>query len=143
MVNFRSRDKTDYIVIHCADTPASMDIGVKEIRQWHQERGWLDVGYHYVIRRDGTLEHGRPPEAVGAHVAGKNRVSVGICMVGRGEYEDAQWDKLSAIVNHLHAEWPEAKIVGHRELDSHKTCPMFDVQAWLNTTHLWVPDPED
>ena len=51
------RTKTDMIVIHCASTPASMDIGVKEIKKWHvEDNKWDDIGYHYVIRRDGTLE---------------------------------------------------------------------------------------
>jgi N-acetylmuramoyl-L-alanine amidase len=76
------RKKTDLLVVHCAATKASMDIGAKEIRRWHKDRGWDDIGYHYVIRRNGDVEIGRPENAVGAHVAGKNSTSVGICLVG-------------------------------------------------------------
>ena len=55
------RNKTDTVVIHCADTPEDMDIGAEKIREWHtKERGWDDIGYHWVIRRDGTLDPGRP-----------------------------------------------------------------------------------
>ena len=62
--------KINLIVIHCSDTYARMDIGVNEIRQWHLQRGFNDIGYHYVIRRDGAIEQGRPIEKPGAHAAG-------------------------------------------------------------------------
>ena len=58
--------KINLIVIHCSDTYARMDIGVNEIRQWHLQRGFNDIGYHYVIRRDGAIEQGRPIEKPGS-----------------------------------------------------------------------------
>ena len=69
-------------IIHCSDTYPDMDIGVEEIRRWHKERGWSDIGYHYVIRRNGKIEEGRNDGIVGAHAKGMNENSLGICMVG-------------------------------------------------------------
>ena len=70
------------IDIHCSATPPNMDIGVKEIRQWHVAKNWSDIGYHDVIRRDGTLEEGRPLERAGAHIRGRNANSIAVCMIG-------------------------------------------------------------
>ena len=87
----KPRSKTEYIVIHCADTYETMDIGAEDIRKWHvEERGWSDIGYHKVIRRDGTVETGRDIDVSGAHAAGFNSVSIGVCLVGgRGEDDEA------------------------------------------------------
>ena len=78
-----SRD-ISLLVIHCSATPVTMDIGVKEIREWHTSdpRNWSDIGYHYVIRLDGTLERARPLYKSGAHARGYNSNSIGICIVG-------------------------------------------------------------
>lgn len=76
------RKQTDYIVIHCAATTPKMNIDIKTIEKWHKDRGFLSVGYHYVIKRDGTRQPGRPINEVGAHVVGYNHKSVGVCMVG-------------------------------------------------------------
>jgi hypothetical protein len=78
-----NRSKTNWIVLHCSATRASqVNIGAKDIRRWHKDKGWADIGYHYVIKRDGTLEKGRALDAVGAHVEGHNSDSVGVCLVG-------------------------------------------------------------
>ena len=138
-VQFKERTATDLIVVHCAATKSSMDIGVREIRQWHVQQGWLDVGYHFVIRRDGSVEEGRPVNVVGSHVRGKNSVSVGICLVGgindKGQpdnnFTPVQFAALKAKLAEVQALYPKAKICGHRDLDSGKACPSFDVKAWL------------
>lgn len=89
------------VILHCSDTPSTMDIGVKEIKQWHTDpkkpddwkpvpgqkeprwgNGWADVGYHYVIRRDGTVERGRAESKQGSHCYGENHDSLGVCLVG-------------------------------------------------------------
>lgn len=122
------------IVIHCADTPSTMDIGANEIRQWHiKERGWKDIGYHYVIRRNGVIEKGRDLEIIGAHVSGHNAHSIGICLVGgkpKANYTLEQWESLKKLVRGLKFTYKEAEIVGHCDLDPHKTCPQFDVKSW-------------
>jgi N-acetylmuramoyl-L-alanine amidase len=129
----------DYIAIHCSATPPDMDIGVDEIREWHIDRGWSDVGYHYVIRRDGTIEKGRDEDVIGAHVKGFNGVSLGICMVGGvsernkpdANYTASQWRSLKVLVDDLKVKYPEAKVQGHRDYpDVSKSCPCFDVIAW-------------
>jgi N-acetylmuramoyl-L-alanine amidase len=137
--NMRSIRK---IIIHCADTPASMDIGAEEIRRWHTDpppkgRGWSDIGYHHVIRRDGTVEAGRAHEVAGAHVISHNSDSIGVCMVGgRGKdnaaeanFTRAQWAALERLVGMLTRLYPDATVHGHNEFSS-KACPAFNVQAW-------------
>ncbi len=128
--------KINLIVIHCADTYASMDIGVKEIREWHLARGFNDIGYHYVIRRDGTIESGRPLEKPGAHAAGYNSYSVGICYAGGkgkdGRPEDnrtpEQKQAMHDLVTSLKQQFPQAEVTGHRDLPGvRKACPCFSV----------------
>lgn len=131
--------KTDYIAIHCADTPAHLNIGVKEIRGWHLQKGWKDVGYHFVIRRDGTVETGRPLNAIGSHVAGYNTESIGICLVGgqgaNGTAEDnftvQQKFSLELVVRGLKKVYPNAIVQGHRDFPGvTKACPSFNAIAW-------------
>jgi len=132
--------KIDLIVIHCSATKPGMDIGAKEIRQWHMEKGWSDIGYHWIIRRDGTLEKGRPPWKAGAHAKGYNSNSLGICLVGgvsdsgkaEDNFTDEQWERLLKVINRLQDAYPEAEVKGHRDLPNvNKECPCFDVQEWL------------
>lgn len=124
-------------IIHCSDTYKRMDIGVEEIRKWHvEERGWDDIGYHYVIRRDGRLETGRPLEQVGAHARGHNHNSVGICLIGgksddgaaECNYTQAQFKKLNALVSLLRDLYPGIEFIGHRDV-SDKECPCFDAKV--------------
>ena len=83
------RTKTDIIVIHCTQTPADMDFGVEKVIQWHKNRGFDTIGYHYLIKRDGTLQVGRDEDAVGAHAVAVNGTSIGVALVGGGTAEDA------------------------------------------------------
>ena len=135
------RTKTDTIVIHCSATPADMDIGVEKIKHWHTvDNGWDDIGYHYVIKRDGTEEEGRHLMETAAHAKGYNHKSVGICMVGGVTEEDhtkaennftpEQWEALDLLLSKLTARFPKATIIGHNEISS-KECPSFNVQDWL------------
>lgn len=131
----------DYIVVHASATPADMDIGVKEIDRWHRKRGWLRIGYHYVIRRDGHLEDGRPPYMVGAHVQGHNHHSIGVCLVGgvdsdgnpENNYTPEQFQTLDWVVNLLRDHFGAAQVLGHNDFDDvAKACPCFDVRAYFN-----------
>lgn len=135
----------DWIIVHCAATPASMDIGVEEIRRWHTLKGWFDIGYHYVIRRNGIIEKGRPETRPGAHVRGINHVSLGICMVGGAQKDNTnapednftrkQWASLRDLVEELETRFPNAPIIGHRDTPSStKACPSFDVMEWYEET---------
>jgi N-acetylmuramoyl-L-alanine amidase len=138
---YAKRISTDFIAIHCADTKEKQDIGVKEIREWHKAppRGWADVGYHYVIRRDGTVELGRPLFAVGAHVEGYNSRSVGICLVGgmdtngdpTDDFTPVQMESLEMVVRACKSRYPKATVQGHTDFPNvGKNCPTFDAKAW-------------
>ena len=119
------------IIIHCAATPNGKNFTAKDIHDWHLERGWSGIGYHYVIRVDGVLEVGRPEYWVGAHAKGHNTGTIGICLIGTDEYSLDQWSILKKLLTKLSAKYINAKIIGHNEISS-KTCPGFDVQEWLN-----------
>ena len=136
-----ARLETKYIVIHCSQTRPSQKIGAKDIDRWHRERGWLKIGYAKVIKRDGTVEQGRADDELQAHVKEYNHVSTSVCVVGGAveenwkEPEDnftgEQWESLKKVLEELVIKYPEARIVGHYELDERKTCPNFNVREYL------------
>ena len=117
-----ARKSTKYIVIHCSQTRPSQNIGAYEINRWHLERGWLKIGYHKVIKRDGTIEDGREIDALGAHVKEYNHNSIGVCLVGGADENDwkkpsdnftgEEWESLKKLLEELVLKYPEAKIVG-------------------------------
>lgn len=129
------------IFVHCSDTPNNRDIGAKEIRDWHiNGNGWSDIGYHYVIRRDGSVDLGREESVPGAHCKGHNHDSIGICLVGgrlpeggyrvsECNYTLAQMRTLEAMVKGLVDKYPGSTVHGHREFDK-KECPCFHVDKW-------------
>ena len=140
--------KINEIIIHCSATPPDLDIGADEIRDWHVNGNkWSDIGYHDVIRRNGRVEQGRPIDAPGAHVAGRNKNSIGICMVGGvddnnqpdNNFTDEQWKSLRRMVSYYMAQFPDATIHGHNEF-ANKACPSFDVQEWLRCTYFGEND---
>lgn len=121
-----------------------MDIGVKEIDRWHRARGWDSCGYHYVIRRSGKVETGRPVARQGAHVGrprpGWNRRSIGVCLIGgidkEGEpadnYTKKQYTALVRLVRKLREAHDIVTVIGHRDLPGvRKACPCFDVADWV------------
>ena len=127
------RRTTDFIVVHHSATRKESDIGAATIDAWHTARGWNGIGYHWVIRRDGTVETGRRTGTVGAHVKGYNKVSEGICLVGGlGEHNDEpennytlpQKTALKTLLAELTTRYPDAAIVRHGDLDPRKPfCP--------------------
>jgi N-acetyl-anhydromuramyl-L-alanine amidase AmpD len=138
-----TRRKIDKIILHCSATPPRRDIGVEDIRRWHRARGWTDIGYHYVIRRDGTLETGREEGKIGAHVRGFNHGSLGVCLVGGLSAEaqplynftDAQMVRARALVRDLTSRHAGATVHGHNEF-ADKACPCFDVKLWAEEALL-------
>jgi hypothetical protein len=136
----KTRDETKFIAVHCTATRPTLDIGVKEIDQWHKTLGWRGCGYHDVIRRNGALEFGRDINEVGAHVAGYNSISIGVCLVGgvdsmnkpENNFTDAQFKTLVRVLRFYKALFPKAIIQGHRDFPNvKKDCPCFDVKVWL------------
>lgn len=138
-----TRKETKLIIVHCSATPPGMNIGRKEINEWHLNKGWSGIGYHYVIRRDGSVELGRDIEEIGAHAEGYNSVSVGVCLVGgvndkkipEANYTEAQWKTLVTLLKKLKKKYPSARIIGHNEV-AKKACPSFNVQKWLSTVNF-------
>lgn len=130
--------KIDLIVVHCSATPPSSDIGAETIRRWHLNNNWSDIGYHYVIRRSGKLERGRPIEKAGAHAKGFNDNSIGICLVGgvnnAGESEDnynkEQLRTLFNLLDVLTVTFPNSKVLGHNDLTTNKDCPCMNVKRF-------------
>lgn len=133
----------DKIIVHCSATRPSMDIGADTIRDWHVNgNGWSDIGYHYVIKRNGLVEAGRPVSISGAHAKGHNADSIGICLVG-GMLEDmskadanftlAQYLSLDILIKSIKEDFDIAMVTGHRDLEgSGKECPSFNVAALLS-----------
>ena len=117
------------IVVHCSDSPHRGDTAA-DVHQWHLERGWSGIGYHYVIKEDGELEFGRPHYWTGSHVKGHNTGSLGIMLFGKDYFTPEQFDTLKVLITNLRMEYPNAEVMGHRDLDPHKTCPNFDVKSW-------------
>lgn len=123
------------IVIHCSAVRPGQQSSAKDIDGWHKKKGWKGIGYHFVVRRDGTIEYGRPLEEVGAHVVNHNKHSIGICYEGgydsMGNAADTRTPEqvrtLRQLVEKLHAQFPKALILGHHDLTPTKPCPCFDV----------------
>ncbi len=134
------RTETNYIVIHCSATRANQNITFDDIKRWHRmERAFIDIGYHWVIERDGSVKQGRPVDDWGAHVKKHNHESIGICLVGgldsnnqpEDNFTSQQKRMLKMLIAGHKALYPEATIKGHDHFDKTKDCPCFAVQPWL------------
>ena len=158
------------IVIHCSASPngdslfrgspgtPGLQTPVSTLDSWHALRGFkrdpkaraafnpalASIGYHFVIYTDGTSVTGRGLDEIGAHVSGFNQKSLGVCMVGTDKFSAAQWQTLRELITSLCKKFPDARVVGHRDLSPDqnkngvvekfewlKICPGFDVAAWL------------
>lgn len=124
--------EVEYIIIHCSASPQGRGDDAETIHAWHLANGWSGIGYHCVILEDGTIENGRPLYWIGSHARGYNTKSIGVCLIGEGVYTLQQWHALRTHIFKLLEKFPQAKVVGHNELDDNKDCPMFDVQEWWN-----------
>lgn len=145
--------RIEEIVVHCSATRPSWNAGAAEIRALHTGTanvpwdggmvpgfGWQDIGYHYIIRRDGYIEDGRPEQSVGAHAKGHNRHSIGVCLVGgvaedgttpEANFTKAQYGALEALLDDLLWRYKAASVLGHRDIPGvTKACPSFNVKAW-------------
>lgn len=132
----KSKRRIDEIIIHCADTPEGRNDTIEDIRRWHKQQGWSDIGYHYVIHLDGSVHEGRSVDIIGAHCEGHNAHSIGVCYVGGRTKEqtgskdtrtDRQKAALLSLLLDLRKMYPNAKIYGHRDF-SKKSCPSFDAK---------------
>jgi hypothetical protein len=139
------------IYIHCTATREGQDIDAATIKRWHLAKGWRDIGYHFVIRLDGTIEKGRDESVPGSHVKGFNTGSIGVVYAGgldaQGKAKDTRTDAQKAamadLVRKLVATYPGSDVLGHRDaspdldgdgvIEPHewlKECPCFSVREW-------------
>lgn len=129
-----------FLIVHCSDTPDDEDIGVNEIHKMHLSFGWQGVGYHKVIRRCGKIENGRPECWVGAHTFGKNKESLGVCLIGKNNFTSEQFKSLKRtliIWKKKYHRYNNIIIKGHRDIiNTKKTCPNFDVTEWCNKNNI-------
>jgi N-acetylmuramoyl-L-alanine amidase len=141
--------KITEIIVHCAATrpnwmqAKTVEEKRDEIRRWHMvDNGWADIGYHYIIDRDGQVAPGRPLETQGAHTQGHNANSIGVCLIGGHgssvndpfdmHYTDAQDQALRVLIDSLETRFPTiAKVSGHNDYTAAKACPGFKVGRWL------------
>ncbi|QDP66270.1 MAG: putative endolysin [Prokaryotic dsDNA virus sp.] len=133
--------KITKLIVHCSATPEGKDYSVDTIRDWHLKRGWSDIGYHFVIYRNGEVVEGRPIERTGAHCKGENYCSIGICYIGgvESEKQNGKWipkdtrtpeqkDALDDLLCQLSELYPKSKVYGHCDFSS-KACPSFDAKT--------------
>jgi N-acetylmuramoyl-L-alanine amidase len=138
------------VILHCSATAEGDDIDADTIRDWHLSRGWSDIGYHYVIRLDGTIESGRPINKIGAHARGQNKDSVGICYVGgldsSGHPKNTMTPEQRTSVNRICRALCQVlnkplTLHGHREYSS-KACPSFEVSEVFSGLQDWMACPD-
>lgn len=118
------RSATKYIILHHTEVMGRHD--VREIHQWHLNKNWAGIGYHYYIDKDGDIYTGRPVMTVGAHTKGYNAISIGICFEGNFDKEQMSEQQLDAsilLLSILSLGYHNAAIRGHRDFNTQKTCP--------------------
>ena len=122
------------LIVHCSATPEGKDYSVDTIRQWHLQRGFSDIGYHYVIYRDGSIHTGRDESIIGAHCTGHNTNSIGVCYIGgcasdgktpKDTRTTEQKQSLVKLLKELKTKYPQASIHSHKDF-ANKACPSFD-----------------
>ena len=134
-----TRRKTDMAVVHHTGNPWDDDLSAAEIDASHKGQGWTCIGYHYVIRKDGTVEQGRPHWTIGAHASGENYHTIGIHICGNfeiGEPTDEQIESLAMLLANLCTDYglsiDRDHVVGHRELMS-TACPGRNLYEMMDT----------
>ena len=125
------------LVVYCSYSVNSQILTALDLHNIHLNFGWDGIGYHKVINRSGKIENGRPEYWIGAHVQGKNNISLGVCLIGRDKFTIKQYISLEKILRKWKSLYPEAKIVGHKDTgNTDKTCPNFDVELWCKANNL-------
>lgn len=146
-VSIKKRKETNFIVVHCAATQQKDTYDWKTIDHIHRIKGWIMIGYHFVITTDGTIQKGRDLDTIGAHVEGHNSDSVGICLIGGidkeghsiNNFTKAQMKSLKLLIDWLLSVYPEAKVCGHRDfIGVNKDCPCFDVKSWYKPVAKYI-----
>lgn len=120
--------------IHCSASDKPEDDNIEVIRRWHLEKKWNDVGYHYFIRKNGTIEEGRSLEEIPAAQKGHNFGSIAICVHGLDINKFTVWqlNALRNLCNEINEAYDYMTFHGHCEVNSNKTCPVFNYKRELN-----------
>lgn len=130
----KSKRNITEIIVHCTATPEGRNTTVEEITQWHKQRHFATIGYHYVVYLDGTIHEGRDADIAGAHCLNHNTNSIGVCYVGgmdknnkkaKDTRTELQKNALLNLLIDLKALYPKATIHGHRDF-ANKDCPSFN-----------------
>lgn len=133
-LNIFNKRTIDEIIVHCSATPEGKDYTVEDIRRSHLARGFSDIGYHYIIYRDGSIHQGREESKIGAHCTGHNSHSIGICYIGGCTVDGktpkdtrtiAQKTSLLSLLRELKNKYPKASIHSHKDF-ANKACPSFN-----------------
>lgn len=135
---YQNYRRIDLIVVHCSATRCNRSFPLEAVIACHRARGFTTIGYHFYVTRDGTVHAGRPLYQEGAHATGFNRRSIGVCYEGGltpdGKPADTRTPEQKAtlrkLLHRLHADYPQARIMGHRDLPNvAKDCPCFNVSS--------------
>lgn len=132
--------KITEIIVHCTSTMANPNVHVDVVNEWHKNRGFDCIGYHYLINTRGQIEIGRPLEMIGAHCRGHNANSIGICYVGGCDYDGRHMDtrtkeqkeSMRILIDFLRAVYGKIPVHGHNYYNKQKDCPCFDADAEYN-----------
>lgn len=146
-----TRDITE-VVVHWTATYTNQDIGAEEVHEWHKQKGWSGIGYHYIVRRDGRIQRGRPISKQGAHANdnGHNKYSIGIAFaagyncpsgtknpnkfISADSITPQQMRSFDMFMSAFYDEWPGGQAWGHVDTDNKgKTDPGFSVQEYVKS----------
>ena len=144
-----------YLVVHCSGTPPEdTSVDALYLNMVHKGFGLTKIGHHLVILQSGAIQRGRNEDEIGQHAPGFDDISLSVCLIGglhpteaiirSGRtirkawpyYSEEQLDSLKIILDSWKATWPQAKIVGHGNLNKKKSCPGFDVAQWYSTGEI-------
>ena len=131
--------RIDRIIVHCSATNPEQDFCAADIDRWHKAKGWSGIGYHYVVKLDGTIEKGRTVEKAGAHAFGYNKRSIGLCYIGGVDMDGNPTDTrtvsqklaMRIFIHMLKNDYPNATVHSHSEF-SKKACPSFNAKKEYN-----------
>lgn len=142
----KSKRAITEIIVHCTDTPEGREVTVEDVRRWHRQQGWTDIGYHYLVGLDGKVHEGRSVDIAGAHCQGHNSHSIGVAYVGgraatgkepKDTRTNAQRAALARLLLDLCCIYKGARIYGHRDFAA-KACPSFDARKeYRNYEHCF------
>lgn len=117
------------IIIHCSDSDRPEHDDIEVIRAWHKSRGFLDVGYHFFIKSDGTIQEGRPINWIGAHCVTENLYAIGICLAGSKNFTETEFKSCYNLCLIMMDRFKIKKnmVFPHNHFNAYKTCPNFEL----------------